>query len=111
MADNPLVLHLTDDTFEQEVLKSPIPVVVDFWAEWCGPCRMMTPAIEELAAQYSNKATIAKVNVDNESDLAAKYNVSSIPTLVVFKDGQVARQFIGVTSKSDLAKAIDSALG
>jgi len=72
---------------------------------------MMTPAIEELAAQYSNKATIAKVNVDNESDLAAKYNVSSIPTLVVFKDGQVARQFIGVTSKSDLAKAIDSALG
>jgi thioredoxin 1 len=72
---------------------------------------MMTPAIEELAAQYAGKATIAKVNVDNENDLAAKFNVSSIPTLLVFKDGKVAHQFVGVTPKAELAKAIDGALG
>ena len=101
--------ELTKDDFDS-VIGSGV-TLVDFWAEWCGPCRMMTPAIEELAAQYAGKATIAKVNVDNENDLAAKFNVSSIPTLLVFKDGKVAHQFVGVTPKPELAKAIDGALG
>ncbi|HNV22407.1 MAG TPA: thioredoxin [Candidatus Hydrogenedentes bacterium] len=101
--------ELTKDDFDS-VIGSGV-TLVDFWAEWCGPCRMMTPAIEELAAQYAGKATIAKVNVDNENDLAAKFNVSSIPTLLVFKDGKVAHQFVGVTPKAELAKAIDGALG
>ncbi len=101
--------ELTKDDFDS-VIGCGV-TLVDFWAEWCGPCRMMTPAIEELAAQYAGKATIAKVNVDNENDLAAKFNVSSIPTLLVFKDGKVAHQFVGVTPKAELAKAIDGALG
>lgn len=101
--------ELTKDNFDS-VIGSGV-TLVDFWAEWCGPCRMMAPAIEELAAQYAGKATIAKVNVDNENDLAAKFNVSSIPTLLVFKDGKVAHQFVGVTPKAELAKAIDGALG
>ncbi len=101
--------ELTKDDFDS-VIGSGV-TLVDFWAEWCGPCRMMTPAIEELAAQYAGKATIAASNVDNENDLAAKFNVSSIPTLLVFKDGKVAHQFVGVTPKAELAKAIDGALG
>ncbi len=100
--------ELTKDNFDSIVGNGV--TLVDFWAEWCGPCRMMTPAIEELAAQYDGKATIAKVNVDNENELAAKFNVSSIPTLLVFKNGEVTQQFVGVTSKTDLAQAIDSAL-
>lgn len=100
--------ELTTNNFD-EVVNTGV-TLVDFWAEWCGPCRMMAPAIEELAAEYDGKATIAKVNVDNESELAVKFNVSSIPTLLVLKDGEIARQFIGVTSKSDLAQAIDNAL-
>jgi thioredoxin 1 len=100
--------ELTTNNFD-EVVNTGV-TLVDFWAEWCGPCRMMTPAIEELAAEYDGKATIAKVNVDNEGELAVKFNVSSIPTLLVLKDGKIAQQFIGVTSKSDLAQAIDNAL-
>jgi thioredoxin 1 len=100
--------ELTKDNFDG-IVGSGV-TLVDFWAEWCGPCRMMTPALEELAAEYDGKATIAKVNVDNENELAAKFNVSSIPTLLVFKDGEVAHQFVGVTSKTDLAQAIDNAL-
>ena len=106
-----LLAEVDAASFDVEVLQADRPTLVDFWAEWCGPCRMMTPAIEELAAQYAGKATIAKVNVDNENDLAAKFNVSSIPTLLVFKDGKVAHQFVGVTPKAELAKAIDGALG
>ena len=101
--------ELTAATFE-ETIGSGV-TLVDFWAEWCGPCKMIAPAIDALAEEYDGKATIAKVNVDNESDLAMKFNVSSIPTMLVFKDGQIAETFIGVRSKDDLAAALDAAIG
>ena len=85
--------------------------LVDFWAEWCGPCRMMTPVLDQLASEYDGKAKIAKVNVDNEQDLAIKFDISSIPALLVFKDGKVAKRFVGVTGKGELAAALDSAAG
>jgi thioredoxin 1 len=83
--------------------------LVDFWAEWCGPCKMMTPVIDELASEYGDKVTVGKIDVDAEQELAMKFQVSSIPTLIVFKDGEVAERFVGVTSKSDLATALDAA--
>lgn len=82
--------------------------LVDFWAEWCGPCRMMAPILDELANDYKDKVTVAKVNVDNENDLAGRFNVMSIPTLLVFKDGEVQKRFVGVTSRSDLSEALDA---
>jgi len=82
--------------------------LVDFWAEWCGPCKMMNPVLEEIATEYDGKVTVGKVNVDDEGDLAVKYNVSSIPTLLLMNDGEVQNQFVGVTSKGDLKKAIDA---
>jgi thioredoxin 1 len=84
--------------------------LVDFWAEWCGPCRMMAPVLNELAVQFAGKAAIGKVNVDNEAGLAEKYRVSSIPTLLVFKDGTEVKRFVGVTPKAELAKALDANL-
>ncbi len=83
--------------------------LVDFWAEWCGPCRMMGPVLDQLAQEYSGKAKIAKVNVDNEQDLAIRYDISSIPALLVFKDGEVKKRFVGVTAKGELAAALDGA--
>jgi thioredoxin 1 len=83
--------------------------LVDFWAEWCGPCKMIAPMIDELTAEFDGKAKVGKVNIDNEPDLAAKYNVSSIPTLLVLKDGEEANRFIGVTAKAELAAAITTA--
>lgn len=83
--------------------------LIDFWAEWCGPCKMIGPLIEELATEYEGKATVAKVNIDNEGALAEKFNVSSIPTLLVIKDGEVTQRFVGVTSKANLAEALDAA--
>jgi thioredoxin 1 len=85
--------------------------LVDFWAEWCGPCRLMTPVIDELAAQYDGKAKIRKVNVDNEPDIALRFDVSSIPTLIIFKDGAISSRFVGVTKKDELASALDKAAG
>ncbi|NLJ46788.1 MAG: thioredoxin [Treponema sp.] len=90
---------LTSENFEQEVLKSPIPVLVDFWAEWCGPCRMIAPAVDELARAYEGKIKVGKVDVDSQVDLAGRFGIISIPTLMVFKDGKAARQKVGALPK------------
>lgn len=94
------------DEFENKVLKADKPVLVDFFAAWCGPCQMMAPTIDELAGELKDKAYVFKVDIDKEHDLANKYQVMSIPTLLVFKDGKVAKQFNGVTEKKDLEEAL-----
>lgn len=103
-------LHLTEQNFEQEVLKSNIPVLVDFWAEWCGPCRLIGPVVEELSKEYDGKATIGKLNVDENRDVAAQYGIMSIPTLLFFKNGQLIDKHVGVASKGDLKKKLDAAI-
>jgi len=104
-------IHLTEQNFEQEVLKGNVPTVVDFWAEWCGPCKMMGPIIDEVADELSGKVKVAKVNVDEAQSLAMKYNVMSIPTLIFFKDGKVADQSVGVVAKGQLVDRINKLLG
>ena len=100
----------TDADFESTVLQSDVPVLVDFWAPWCGPCRMIAPALDELAADYDGRARIVKVNVDENQATAMKYHVRSIPMLLVFKDGQVQGTQLGAVPKGELAKLIDAAL-
>ena len=102
---------ITDDQFEAEVLKSEIPVLVDFWAVWCGPCKSMNPVIEEIAAQNEGKIKVVKMNVDECPEVPGKYNVMSIPTFIIFKQGQIAAQFVGVRSKEFVQKEIDNILG
>ncbi len=99
---------LTSGNFKDSVAAGV--TLVDFWAEWCGPCRMLAPAIDELAKEYEGKALVGKVNVDDAPDLASEFGVNSIPTLVVLKDGAEVKRFIGVTGKGEIAKAIDAAL-
>lgn len=96
--------------FEQEVLNSPSPVFVDFWAEWCGPCRVVGPIVEELASDYEGKVKFVKVNVDDANELAAKYNVFSIPTLAIFKNGEIVSQQAGSATKESFKTMIDSSL-
>ena len=103
-------VHVTDATFDAEVRNSPVPVVVDFWAEWCGPCRMIGPALEELSTQYGGRVKIAKVNVDENPDTAARLGVRGIPALFVFKDGQVVSNRAGAAPKAALQAWIDSAI-
>ena len=103
-------LNLSDTNFEQEVLKSEKPVLVDFWAEWCGPCKIIGPIIEEIASELQSKLKVAKVNVDEAQDLASKYGIMSIPTLIVFKDGNVIDQIIGAMAKEQLIAKISSYL-
>ncbi|NLJ66061.1 MAG: thioredoxin [Clostridiales bacterium] len=104
------IVNLNSDNFEEEVIKSDVPVLVDFWAAWCGPCRMIAPIIDQLADEFDGKVKIAKVNVDEERELASRYRVMSIPTLILFKDGDIADQTMGARPKSDLVKMIQAAL-
>jgi len=108
MADN-AVMEFTDDNFESEVLGADTPVVVDFWAEWCMPCRMIAPIIDELAAEYEGKAKIGKIDTDANRDVTMKYQINAIPTVIVFKDGEIAKKFVGMTNKADLTAAIEEA--
>lgn len=106
----PMAQSITDDQFEAEVLQSDVPVLVDFWATWCGPCKSMLPVVEELASEYEGKAKIVKMNIDECPETPSKYNVMSIPNFVLFKDGEVASQFVGVKSKDDMKAEIDAQL-
>jgi thioredoxin 1 len=104
---SPLISALTQDNFEKEVLQSATPVLVDFWAEWCGPCKMIAPLLDELADEYSGKVKIGKVNIDEQHALAAKYGIRAIPTLLLINKGQVSEQMVGAKSKRDLKASLD----
>jgi len=108
MAGN--VAEFTDTNFEAEVLQSPIPVLVDFWAPWCGPCKMLAPSIEALAGDYAGKLKVGKLNTDESENVAAKYGIRSIPTLLVFKNGEVVNQLVGALPKEKIAEQLDRAL-
>ena len=101
------VINVTDANFDQEVINNTDPVLVDFWAEWCGPCRMLAPTIDELAAEYKGKVKIGKVDTDSNRSTAMKYNISAIPTIILFHHGQVTKRFVGLTPKRDFKAAID----
>lgn len=103
-------VKVTDSSFEQDVLKSAEPVVVDFWAEWCGPCRMIAPALEEISNELTGKVKIVKVNVDENQGIASQFGIRSIPTLLIFKNGQLAGQRAGAAPKGELSKWIQAAL-
>jgi thioredoxin len=103
----PNIVVLTQDNFASEVLQSTTPVLVDFWAEWCGPCKMITPILGELADEYEGRVKIAKVNIDEQQGLAAEYGIRAIPTLLLFDKGQVADQIVGLRSKRDLKASFD----
>ena len=101
------VVELTDSSFDETVHNSDSPVLVDFWAPWCGPCKMMTPILEEIAEEYSDKARICKLNTDDARDSAMEFGISAIPTTILFKDGQIQKKWVGLTSKKDISAAID----
>jgi thioredoxin 1 len=105
------ILELTDANFEQEVLKSTQPVLVDFWAEWCMPCKALGPTIDELATEYAGRVKVGKVNTDESQSLSAKFGISAIPTVILFQGGEIREKFVGLRSKRDFAAALDGALG
>jgi thioredoxin 1 len=102
------VVEFTDSNFESEVLQSEKPVLVDFWAEWCMPCRMLAPTIDKIAESYSEKVKVGKLDTDSNREIAIKYQISAIPTVILFKDGQVAQKFVGLKQEREFKEAIDS---
>ena len=108
MSDN--VSEVTDQAFELEVLKANVPVLVDFWAEWCHPCKMLAPTVHRVADEYAGKAKVVKLNVDDNNQTAQRYGIKGIPTLILFKDGNEADRIIGATSKDNISRMIDKAL-
>ena len=102
--------EFTDDNFEIEVIQSTKPVLVDFWAEWCGPCRQIAPTVDEVAAEYEGRAVVGKVNIDHHPEIASEYGIRSIPNLLIFSDGKVQQQIVGAVGKGELSKAINKLL-
>jgi len=105
------VHEFTEGNFDQEVLQSDVPVLVDFWAEWCMPCRMLAPTIDQVAEEFDGKAKIGKVDTDANREISVKYGISAIPTVILFKGGEVHKKFVGLTNKDDLASALTEAAG
>ena len=108
MAEN--LIEFTDDNFDTEVLKSKLPVLVDFWAEWCGPCKMIAPIVEEIAGDYAGKVKVGKVNVDFNNQVAMQYGIRGIPALLVFKGGSVANQIVGAVPKNNITEILDEVI-
>ena len=104
------VIQITDANFEEEVTKSTTPVLIDFWAEWCQPCRRLAPTIEKLAMDYAGKVKVGKLDTDANHATASKFGISAIPTVIVFKDGQVAQKFVGLRGEKDFREALDAAI-
>ena len=102
------IIHITDDNFEQEVLQSNTPVLVDYWAEWCGPCKMIAPALDQIASEYQGRLKVAKLNIDENQATPPKYGIRGIPTLMIFKNGNLEATKVGALSKTQLAAFIDS---
>ena len=105
------VHEFTDGNFEESVLKSDSPVLVDFWAEWCTPCKMLAPTIDQIAEQFEGKAKVGKVDTDSNRDISVKYGITAIPTLMIFKGGEVTKKFVGLAKKDDIVQALESAAG
>ena len=110
MSESGKTLHLTDDSFKDEIINSDLPALVDFWAPWCGPCKMVGPIVEELAKEYDGKVKISKLNVDENQKIPSEYGVRSIPTLILFKGGESIEQIVGAVSKAKLDEMIKKAL-
>lgn len=109
MAGN--VLEITDSNFEQEVASAKVPVLVDFWAAWCAPCRMLAPTVEAIAKDYDGRAKVGKLNVDENNEISAKFGIKGIPTLILFKNGQEQERVVGATTKDNIARMLDKHLG
>ncbi len=108
MAGN--IIELSDASFDETVHSSTVPVLVDFWAPWCGPCRMLAPIIEQVANDFADKAKVCKLNTDDARDTAVEFGISAIPTVILFKDGQIQKKWVGLTSKKDISEAINKLL-